>query len=146
MFKHILVPTDGSELSAKCIENAVKFAAEVKAKITFVTAMQEVILPYLGLGTISDPNLMQEAKERIQSDADEFLAKAEEVAKQAGVACELMSSTGEPWYQIIQAAEEKECDAIFMASHGRSGVTGILLGSETQKVLVHSKIPVLVYR
>jgi nucleotide-binding universal stress UspA family protein len=82
-----------------------------------------------------------------KAHADQFLAVIEKAAKAAGVACDTALATSDHTYEaIIKAAEEKSCDLIMMASHGRRGVQGLLLGSETHKVLTHSKIPVLVYR
>ena len=147
MFRKILVPTDGSVLSQNCVQHTVKFAAETAAQIVFIYARPLASLPYLGLGAISDPHLLQVENERLDSAAEAFLAEAKACADEAGVSCECVKASGDqPWQLIVQTAEVQGCDAIFMASHGRSGISGLLLGSETQKVLTHSSLPVLVYR
>ena len=147
MFKHLLVPTDGSPLSQDAVARAVSFAREAGARITFFYAEPEAPAAYLGLGAISNPHLSQALHERLDSAAREILNAARQVAQAAGVDCQLLALVGDrPYELIVQAAESSGCDLIFMASHGRRGVTALLLGSETQQVLTHSKIPVLVYR
>ncbi len=147
MFKHLLVPTDGSPLSQDAVARAVSFAREAGARITFFYAKPEAPAAYLGLGAISNPHLTQELHERLDRAAHDILATAQQLAQAAGVDCQQLALVGDrPYELIIQAAESSGCDLIFMASHGRRGVTALLLGSETQQVLTHSKIPVLVYR
>ena len=147
MFKHLLVPTDGSPLSQGAIERAVSFARDAGARITLFPAEPPTPAAYLGLGAISHPHLTQAAHERLDSAAQDILHAAEQVARQAGVPCQCSVRVGDrPHELIVQAAEAAGCDLIFMASHGRRGISALLLGSETQKVLTHSKIPVLVYR
>jgi nucleotide-binding universal stress UspA family protein len=147
MFKHILVPTDGSPLSMDAVVRAVSFAKESGARITFFYAQPDVTSPYDGMGAISSSHITQELRERIAGAAREVLDAAEKVARQAGLACQRVLLVGSrPYELIIRAAEASGCDLIFMASHGRRGVSALLLGSETSKVLTHSKIPVLVYR
>lgn len=147
MFKHLLVPTDGSPLSQGAVERAVSFASEAGARITFFYAEPQAPTAYLGLGAISSPHLTQELHERLDSAARDILNAATQVAQAAGVDSQQLALQGDrPYELIIRAAESSDCDLIFMASHGRSGVTALLLGSETQKVLAHSRIPVLVYR
>lgn len=147
MFKHLLVPTDGSPLSQDAIARAVSFAREAGARITFFYAEPEAPAAYLGLGAIGNPHLSQELRERLDGAAQEILSAARQLAQAAGVDCQQLARVGDrPYELIIRAAESSGCDLIFMASHGRRGVTALLLGSETQKVLTHSKIPVLVYR
>ncbi|WP_430461880.1 universal stress protein [Thalassolituus sp. LLYu03] len=127
--------------------NTVKFAAETAATIVLFYARPTAGLPYLGLGAISDPHLLQTQNAALDDVAASVLNDAAAQAAAAGVAFRTLSQTGDqPWALIVEAAEQEGCDAIFMASHGRRGVSGILLGSETQKVLTHSQIPVLVYR
>ena len=145
MFKHLLLPIDGSELSEAAVQKGVEFAKSLNARITGFYVMPEFhIFTYR-------TELVEDTKEEFAKDcrihADQFLAVVEKAAKAAGVACDIAFATSDhPYEAIIQAAEEKNCDLIMMASHGRRGVQGLLLGSETQKVLTHSKIPVLVYR
>jgi len=147
MFKHILVPTDGSALSQDTAARAVSFASDAGARITFFYAEPESPAIYAGMGAISNPHIAQAMHERLDGAAREVLDAAVQLALEAGVAhqrCVLVSSR--PFEAIIQAAEQNACDLIFMASHGRTGMGALLLGSETHKVLTHSKIPVLVYR
>ena len=145
MFKHLLVPTDGSELSEAAIKGAVQFAKSINAKITALYAMPEFHL--LGYG----PEMLTDTREEFVKDykarADQFLAVILQAAKKEDVLCETVrQTTDRPYEAIIATAKEKGCDLIMMASHGRRGIQGFLLGSETQKVLTHSKIPVLVFR
>lgn len=147
MFKHILVPTDGSELSQETAKRAVVFAKEANAQITAFYAKPEYPVTYYGEGALIDPTTPEKFAELAEKQAQEFLGKVEALCKEAGVGCTSVAVTSDiPYEAIIDTAKEKGCDLIFMASHGRKGITGLLLGSETNKVLTHSTIPVLVYR
>lgn len=147
MFKHILVPTDGSQLSADTVARAIEFARETKAKITFFFAKPDYPVAFYGEGALIDPTTPDKFAEMAEKQAKEILAVHEAAATAAGVSSASSSSVSDiPYEAIIAAAEEAGADLIFMASHGRRGISGLLLGSETQKVLTHSKIPVLVYR
>lgn len=147
MFKHILVPTDGSALSESTVARAVSFAREAGARIRFFYAQPDFPMPIYGEGALIDPSTPEQFSRAAAAEAENILARAVDAAKAGGV-----DATGDtvvsevPYEAIIEAAERAECDLIFMASHGRRGLSGFLLGSETQKVLTHSKIPVLVYR
>lgn len=144
MFKKILVPTDGSELSAKAIEGAVEMAKRLGAKIVGVT----VIEPY-SYATLSEyrPESFEDYEARMMKTARERLDKLEAAARAANVEVEtLIAKSFSPYESIIDTATKAGCDVIFMASHGRRGLGAVLLGSETQKVLTHSKLPVMVYR
>ena len=145
MYKHILVPTDGSELSDRALNEAVSLAKSLGARITAVTVSPPFHLtgydPFLVTVT---PTQYERAHE---SRAREVLGDARARATAAGVPCEVISVVNDaPWQAIIEAAQRQGCDLVFMASHGRRGVAGMLLGSETQRVLTHCKVPVLVYR
>lgn len=147
MFKHILVPTDGSELSTDTAKRAVAFARETGAKLSFFFAKPDYPVAFYGEGALIDPTTPEKFAEMADKQAREVLAACEKVATEAGVACDSSSAVSDvPYEAIIDAADRSACDLIFMASHGRRGFSGLLLGSETQKVLTHSKIPVLVYR
>jgi len=147
MFKHILVPTDGSPLSSDTVKRAIAFARETGAKITFFFAKPDYPVAFYGEGALIDPTTPDKFAEMAEKQAQEILAAHESTAKAEGVACASLSSVSDiPYEAIIAAAETAGADLIFMASHGRRGFSGLLLGSETQKVLTHSKIPVLVYR
>ncbi len=147
MFKHILVPTDGSTLSTGTAKKAVDFARETGAKITFFYAKPDYPVAFYGEGALIDPTTPEKFAEMAEKQAREILDAAQALAAAAGVPCATTAATSDAPYQaIIDAAAANGCDLIFMASHGRRGLSGLLLGSETQKVLTHSKVPVLVYR
>ena len=147
MFKHILVPSDGSQLSSDTVKRAIAFARETRAQVTFFFAKPDYPVAFYGEGALIDPTTPDKFAEMADQQAREILAAHEAAAKAEGVASASMSSVSDtPYEAIIAAAEEAGADLIFMASHGRRGISGLLLGSETQKVLTHSKIPVLVYR
>lgn len=147
MFRHLLVPIDGSPLSDKAVKRAVSFVKNSKAQLTFFYAMPDATASMIGDGALlrtTDPQLLASSIER---QVREVLRKAQATAEADGVPCEVVSVVSDhPYEAIIAAAEERGCDLILMASHGHRGVKGLLLGSQTQKVLTHSNIPVLVYR
>lgn len=146
MFRHLLVPTDGSQLSERAVKQAISFAEKARAKVTFFYARSDAEASLYGESALlrsMDPTLLVND----EMLAHEILRGAEEQGKRAGVECEsLLMVSAEPYEGIIAAAQDRECDLIVMASHGHRGVKGLLLGSQTQKVLTHSTIPVLVYR
>lgn len=147
MFKHILVPTDGSEFSQDTVRRAVSFAKDAGAQITAFYAKPEFPVTYYGEGVLIDTTSPEKFAELAESQAQEILGFVESLCKEAGVPCSKVSATSDiPYEAIIDAATQSGCDLIFMASHGRRGLASLLLGSETQKVLTHSTIPVLVYR
>jgi nucleotide-binding universal stress UspA family protein len=147
MFKHILVPTDGSELSQDTVRRAVSFAKEAGARITAFYAKPEYPVTYYGEGVLIDTTSPEKFAELAETQGQEILGFAANLCQEAGVPCTKLTATSDvPYEAIIEAATNSGCDLIFMASHGRRGFTSLLLGSETQKVLTHSTIPVLVYR
>jgi nucleotide-binding universal stress UspA family protein len=147
MFKHIFVPTDGSELSRATAQRAVSFAKEAGARITVFFSKPEYPIAYFGEGALIDPTTPDKFAEMADQQANEYLGDVARLCEEAGVECSTVSATSDvPYEAIIEAAEKSGCDLIFMASHGRRGISGLLLGSETNKVLTHSKVPVLVYR
>ncbi len=147
MFKHILVPTDGSKLSIKAARQAVKLAKAVGARITGFYAAPDLGSTYYGDGYILRAPSAKAQAEFTQQQARKFLSMIEVEAEVEKVPCTVFHALSDsPYEAIIDAAKKKKCDLIVMASHGRRGLSGLVLGSETQKVLVHSKIPVLVCR
>lgn len=147
MFKHILVPTDGSELSSSTVARAISFAREAGARITFFYAKPDYPVAFYGEGALIDPTTPEKFTAMADQQAREILQRCEAQAQAANVPCATLATTSDiPYEAIIAAADTAGCDLIFMASHGRRGIGGMLLGSETQKVLTHSKTPVLVYR
>lgn len=147
MFKHFLVPTDGSELSRKAISKAITLAKEVGAKITFFYARPDYPVAFYGEGALIDPTTPERFAEIADHQAQDILQAATTEGRAAGIECDGISEVSDvPYEAIIKASEAVGSDLIFMASHGRRGIAGLLLGSETQKVLTHSRTPVLVYR
>jgi len=145
MYKNILIPTDGSELAGKAVEHGIALAKEIGARITVLT-----VLPPFHVFTM-DTKMLEDTsaqyKTRIEERAMLTLGTVANAAEAEDVACETVQVEHEHPYQgIIGTARLKGCDLIVMASHGRRGVSAIVLGSETVKVLTHSKIPVLVHR
>ena len=148
MFKNILVPTDDGPLSRKAAASAIKLAKEMNARITGVYATPKFV-PVAFEAIVPPPEIVspQLHKKSMQRLAANVLGAIEKMCKSAGVAFEAVHVADEdPYTAVIKVAKRKRCDLILMASHGRRGLAGFLLGSETQKVLTHSKIPVLVYR
>ena len=148
-FRHILVPTDGTDLSRNAAARAIALAAAMGARVTFFHAKPERRQSFFGGegGGYVDQMPVEEFERQSTLRAGEYLDTLEALAKGAGVASErAIAAEGEPYEGIIDAATTRGCDLIVMASHGRRGIKSLILGSETQKVLTHSKIPVLVYR
>ena len=145
MFKHLLLPTDGSDASQRTVLEGVRLAKEFNAKITGISVVPEFHLLTFNTTMIEDTREVFIAESR--SQANGYLTVLNKAADEAGVPCEIeVVLSDHPYEAIIHAAKSKGCDLIMMALHGRRGMRSILIGSETQKVLTHSKIPVLVYR
>jgi nucleotide-binding universal stress UspA family protein len=149
MYRHILVPTDGSSLSMKAVREAARLAKDHKARITAFYAIEPYAPPPNGEAAILYPEIFSEAeyRKRTEKAAGIALKKVESEGRAAGVKVERKFVTAAaPWKAIIDEARADKCDLIVMASHGRGGLASVLLGSETLKVLTHSKTPVLVCR
>jgi nucleotide-binding universal stress UspA family protein len=149
MFKHILLPTDGSKLSDKAVKQAISVAGALGAKITAVNVVGEYHLHLQdeGFDMPEIPALKKRFEEAEAARAKKILDAVRKSASEAGVECDAVTATSDvPYEAIIKQAKKSGCDLIIMASHGYRGIKGILLGSETSKVLTHSKIPVLVVR
>jgi nucleotide-binding universal stress UspA family protein len=145
MFKHILIPTDGSDLSRKAILYGVQLAKEAGAKVTGLTVAE----PYrvATMDTVLIPIDEGDYEEQSRRLSERAMGQVKMAAQAAGVSCETIREIhDQPYRAIIDAAHALGCDLIVMASHGRRGISALLLGSETVKVLTHSTIPVLVYR
>ncbi|MDW6022530.1 universal stress protein [Mesorhizobium sp. BAC0120] len=148
MYKHILIPSDGSELSQKAVAHGIELAAALDARVTALT----VTIPYHSLeldpAPVADiPGAADFVREYLHGRPKLYLEAVETAARVKGVTCEtLQIEHDHPYVAIIETAQAKGCDLIVMASHGRSGLSAIVLGSETVKVLTHTKIPVLVHR
>lgn len=145
MYKHILIPTDGSELSERAVEQGVALARSINARVTGITVFPTFHAFAVGPMMVTDTR--EQYREDCERQGAKYLQVVEHAAKAAHIPCEVMQVMhDDPYRAIIAAANEKGCDLIFMASHGRKGAAALLLGSETTKVLTHSRIPVLVYR
>ena len=145
MYKHVLIPTDGSALSEMAIRQGIALAKSLPARVTAMT----VSLPFHAFAV--DPVMLSDTPAQYERDCEALAEKYLEVAKTeaavAGISCETVHVwAAHPYEAIIDTARKAGCDLIFMASHGRKGVSALVLGSETVKVLTHSKIPVLVCR
>jgi len=145
MLSKILVPTDGSELSNKAVQGAVETAKKLNARLVGMTVTE----PYPFTSGQSRASLQghDNYDDRMRAQAEERFAPLQAAAAAAGVPLETVVQSSNSTYEaIIGTAKERGCDSIFMASHGRRGLRGLLMGSETQKVLTHTDIPVLVFR
>ncbi len=145
MFRKLLIPTDGSALSEKSSKAALAFASATGASVVGLSVAQ--LYPFMLMpeaGAMVDLGAYEEIQDKT---AHEAMQKLQAMARDAGVACEVLSTRGvQPYEEIIATADSKGCDLIWMASHGRKGLDKLLLGSETQRLLAHARIPVLVYR
>ena len=148
MYKHILVATDGTKLSAKAVKTAARLAKLCEAKVTGIYAVQPYPDTIYSEGAAFGPRMSRSRYLQVaEREGRKALAAVEIEAETAGVPFSpVIATDAQPWKAIIRTARGKRCDVIVMASHGRRGISAMLLGSETSKVLAHSKIPVLVCR
>jgi nucleotide-binding universal stress UspA family protein len=146
MYRKILLPTNGSALCESAVKQGIAFAKSTGASVVAFHAMPAT--SYLIYTEAGPSDLLAEQFERdARARADSLMAAIEKQARDAGVPCETHVTTNDhPWEAIIETANVRGCDLIFMASHGRRGLSALLLGSETARVLTHTRIPVLVYR
>ncbi|HET7795245.1 MAG TPA: universal stress protein [Rhizobacter sp.] len=144
MFKRILVPTDGSDITKKAVDTAIGLAKTLNARLYTLSVKEP--FPYSAISEMqpTPPQEFFDAQERIASSR---VKDVRDAAQAAGLQCDAQTVEAlHPWEAVIEHAGRQECDLIVMASHGRRGVTALLLGSETQKVLTHTKVPVLIVR
>jgi nucleotide-binding universal stress UspA family protein len=144
MFQRILIPTDGSEITKKAVDTAVGLARAMKSRIYTLSVKEP--FPYSAISEMqpTPPQEFYDAQERI---ANVRVQEVRDACAAAGLTCEAHTIEAlHPWEAIIDHAKRQECDLIVMASHGRRGVSALLLGSETQKVLTHTTVPVLIVR
>jgi nucleotide-binding universal stress UspA family protein len=154
MYRHILIPTDGSELAEHAVTNALSLAKSVGAKVTVIFI--EEPFNWLGVSkskaqqSLTEHGAFEELgkhNEEIKKHAESVLNRVANAAKQTGVSCHTIQVDDvQPYQAIIATAADRGCDLIVMGSHGRSGLSAVVLGSVTNKVLTHTKTPVLVYR
>ena len=149
MFRNILAPTDGSPMSRRAIGRAVRFAKEQKARVTGFyagPAWEPNLYAYAGEVPPGFISPVQHAQ-HVRKTAERHLAVVKKLAAAAGVPCRCVWIEGVfPYLEIVQAARRNRCDLIVMASHGRSGISRLLLGSVAQKVLASSRVPVMICR
>lgn len=144
MYKRILVPTDGSDITAKAVSTAIQLARSVSAQLYTISVKEP--FPYSAISEMqpTPPQEFYDAQERIAATRVKTVV---DQARAEGVSCEAHTVEAlHPWEAIVEHAEQRGCDLIVMASHGRRGVAAMLLGSETQRVLIHTKLPVLIVR
>jgi nucleotide-binding universal stress UspA family protein len=147
MFKHILIPTDGSPVAARAVRAGVDFAKQAGAKVTGYYAVEPVPTRLYGEGYVADKQLVAEFERRNLAAARKHVAAIARAARKAGVPFEpLVQTARTPYEGIVEAAQKRKCDLILMASHGHRGLMRLTLGSVADKVIQLSKIPVLVYR
>jgi len=147
MYKHFLLPTDGSEPSQAATEAALLLAAETGAEVTALNIQRPFVPPVFAEMPIAAPFTDSEYEKAVAQVSQRVLSAVKGRAEELRVPCRTLTRLDSSvWETIIEVAEDEGCDLIFMASHGRRGLAALLLGSETQKVLTHSGIPVLVHR
>lgn len=145
MYKNLLIATDGSELATKAVEQGLGLAKALGAKATVVTVTEPWTAAVSGEMSIAFP--VDDYEKGCAASAARVLAAASEIARKAGVACETQHVKDQfPAEGIVEAAKSRGADLIVMASHGRRGVTRLLLGSQANKVVTHSTVPVLICR
>jgi nucleotide-binding universal stress UspA family protein len=146
MFKNILIPTDGSEQSQRAVHTGVELAKLHHGRITGIHVIPDyhLLIAYEGA---FDPITEERIEEEARTRAETYLAYIRKAAEAAGVPCDTVCETSDhPYDAILKTADSKNCDLILMTSHGRKGLAAVLLGSETRKVLTHTRVPVLVVR
>ena len=145
MYKRILVATDGSRLSGRAVAHAIGLARAIGAEVVAFHASADFRFSSMLEGTVRDQVSRKAYETAATRDAQKILDAIRKKAHAAGVKCTTMHDIAvSPWEAILKAARKSKADAIVMASHGRRGLSGLLLGSETQKVLSHTKLPVTV--
>ncbi len=147
MYTHLLIPTDGSKLSDKAVAQAFDLAQAIGARVTALHVSPDYPQPIYMEGVVLNPVSRREYAKHAKAEATRLFDKVLKKAAAAGVRCDTVHTIAEtPWEAILATTKKCKCDVIVMASHGRRGLAALLLGSETVKVLTHSKVPVLVVR
>jgi nucleotide-binding universal stress UspA family protein len=147
MFKHILIPTDGSPVSAKAVKAGIEFAKQTGAKVTGYYAVEPVPVRLYGEGYVADRAMVAEFERRNLAAAKKHVSSIARAAAKQGVPFETVVQTARtPYEGIVDTAKKRRCDLILMSSHGRRGLMRLTLGSVADKVIQLSKVPVLVYR
>lgn len=145
MLKKILVPTDGSQRSDKAAQAAIEFAQQVNGEIVTIAVAEPY--PFAPISDSAYVGGSEAYEQRSLELAQEHVSKVASAAAAANVRCETVVTHGlNPYEEIVSAAAKYRCDAIFMASHGRKGLSKLFAGSETQKVIAHASVPVMVFQ
>jgi nucleotide-binding universal stress UspA family protein len=147
MYKHILLPTDGSRVAEAAAQAGIELAQAIGARVTAVHVVADPELPGLESWAHHDQAFRTRLERVLEKRGTLYLETIRDAARRAGVACDCRLVHGDSAHAgIIAAALDTDCDLIVMASHGRKGIAGLLLGSEANRVLTHSTIPVLICR
>jgi len=147
MFKNVLIPTDGSAVANKAVKAGINLAKHLGAKVTGYYAVEAIQPRVYGEGYMIDNKTIKAFEQQARQVGQKHIDSMAKIAGTAGIKFTgVMTMAETPYDGIIETAKKQKCDAIFMASHGRRGLAGIIMGSVTHKVLTHSKLPVLVYR
>jgi nucleotide-binding universal stress UspA family protein len=145
VFKHILLPTDGSPVSDKAVKRGIEFAKKIKARVTALHVVSA--FRFMADEGVLNPTLRKRFEDEGKARGKEILDAIARQARAKGVRCATVCVSGDQAFpEIVATARRSKCDLIMMASHGRRGISSLLLGSVTSKVLIHSKVPVLVVR
>ena len=147
LYHHLLVPSDGTALSRRALDQALALAKALGAQLTLLHVQPPLPVPLVGMGDMLDPATVESLSQTAERESARILQEAQAAA----LAAELTIRTEVvkqdlPYRAIVEAAKRHGCDLIVMASHGRKGLSGLLIGSETQRVLLHAPVPVLVVR
>jgi nucleotide-binding universal stress UspA family protein len=146
-YRHLLVPSDGSQLSAQALVQAIALAKTLGAELTLLHVQPPLPVPLVGMGDMLDPATVESLSRTAERESDRILREAQAAGVEAALTIHAeVVKQDLPYRAIVEAAKRHGCDLIVMASHGRKGLSGFLLGSETQRVLLHAPIPVLVVR
>ena len=146
MFKHILMPTDGSEHSERAIERGIELAKLCGAKVTGIHVMQDYLMLIAGEGMLTT-GMEENMDAQVREQAERFLTFVKQAADQAGVPCETVIAKGKhPYDAIVDVANERGCDLIVMTARSRKGLGALIMGSEASRVLHRASIPVLTFR
>jgi len=147
MFKHILIPTDGSPVSTRAARAAVTFARDSGARVTVYYCKDPLPRPIYGDGYIRNRALTPEFEKHADAEAKKCLVAVTRAARDAGVRCETLANrAASPYEGIVEAAAKRKCDLVFIGTHGRRGLSRLVLGSVAEKVARLAKVPVMVYR
>jgi nucleotide-binding universal stress UspA family protein len=147
VYHHLLVPSDGTQLSLRALDQALALAKALGSQITLLHVQPPLPVPLVGMGDMLDPATVDSLSQTAEKESARILQQGQAAGQAAGVALRTeVVKQDLPYRAIVEAAKRHGCDLIVMASHGRKGLSGLLIGSETQRVLLHAPIPVLVVR